>query len=950
MVYQCGVCLNEDDLDDGLVERGLYDEAESIVEIALECNYEKNCTRLYKGIEREEWDVIASFLDTGYWPGNFFPDDATPQDQARTWVTRFQPGSDTKLRWSQLPLHLAVVVEAPVGILRRLLELYPRAIRCTDDQHMLPLHLAMRYGADDDVVAYLLQEFPAAINVKGKNSRTTIECAMRSRKKARARILTTFVEQSRHGDGRELQAVKSDLEARDKAVDDLRSHMSSMETSFTIQSKDMTERIRDLTEQKKDLEWKLEGLKHAKEDLERKSSKVLNELQASKYQDEAESQKRMMILEELAHELEDAEKQVRAEERMLRDDLSKIELRVARSFSKDDLDSLKTEVNHLQVYRIEHRRAQTLAEIESLKGAIENSLSNPDGKSKEEIDSMKRAIQQLMSFDLKSDSDLSTIRKELGALKLELRTKRELSRTQKEMRDLKDALKGDDFKNSLESNDPELLSLQATIESMSLEHLEQMKPPQLLEIRKDLAILRKKLYDRQIFIQASRDMAEVKLAAAYQHARAHGFQKKQLESIQRTLLLVEQTGLVNLSTQQLLDLKLELLNMKSLIKEHESTDKMNAEMDLVRIDIETAMQHADTGTKKEIMVLKRLFESIPKGQGNDKFMELMEVKQRLVRLTNDMVSKREITKTKDELALMKRMLGQQMKENDHKTKQHLNLLKQDIDLLHTLKIDSLSRSDFEDVRSEMVSIWKKMAEVEDVLTAKRELEALKRQIATDIARAKGSERRELVAIMSTIDAVNLDNHVVQSHDDWLKLKDEIQAIKLDLKRKELKAIKRILEQQLKNPGDKTWEELAHIQEATNVINMVSLETANSSELTMMRANVETFLSNSRMTSKAKRRGIRRFFRIKPKKEESLVPYIPPAPPKVQTLVPPRVSKEAGIEVTASSDEDEEGDDKPFTTEYGDKVISKLLGNPRDTIVKGLHAPRDFERWRSAPAQ
>jgi hypothetical protein len=40
---------------------------------------------------------------------------------------------------------LAIVVSAPYGIVRRLIELYPQSVRCTDDQNMLPLHLASKF-------------------------------------------------------------------------------------------------------------------------------------------------------------------------------------------------------------------------------------------------------------------------------------------------------------------------------------------------------------------------------------------------------------------------------------------------------------------------------------------------------------------------------------------------------------------------------------------------------------------------------------------------------------------------------------------------------------------------------------------------------------------------------------------------------------------------------------
>lgn len=71
---------------------------------AKEVDYETNCTMLYRKIEETEWISVTSFLESGYWPGNFFADEMTPSEQARTWVTRFDHEDRKKLRWSQLPL------------------------------------------------------------------------------------------------------------------------------------------------------------------------------------------------------------------------------------------------------------------------------------------------------------------------------------------------------------------------------------------------------------------------------------------------------------------------------------------------------------------------------------------------------------------------------------------------------------------------------------------------------------------------------------------------------------------------------------------------------------------------------------------------------------------------------------------------------------------------------
>jgi hypothetical protein len=135
----------------------------------LECDYDKNPTNLYQAIEGQAWVPVLEFIETGKWDHMYSKDRLTPSVQARTWVTRFE--KDGSVRWSQLPLHAALIFGAPKKIISALIDLYPLSIRCTDDQQMLPLHLAFRFGADDTVITLLLQFFPDALftkNIRGK--------------------------------------------------------------------------------------------------------------------------------------------------------------------------------------------------------------------------------------------------------------------------------------------------------------------------------------------------------------------------------------------------------------------------------------------------------------------------------------------------------------------------------------------------------------------------------------------------------------------------------------------------------------------------------------------------------------------------------------------------------------------------------------------------------------
>ena len=157
---------------------------QSEVLVVLECNYEINCTTLYKKIEdasaMTDWEAIIQFLDTGYWPGFPSAERVGPKRQAMTWVTSFGSFKENHVRYSQLPLHLAIVCGAPFSVLGRLIDLYPDAVCCTDDEGMLPIHLALRHGASKDTVNNLLLEFPGSVNIQDKFGFTPIQLNTRA--------------------------------------------------------------------------------------------------------------------------------------------------------------------------------------------------------------------------------------------------------------------------------------------------------------------------------------------------------------------------------------------------------------------------------------------------------------------------------------------------------------------------------------------------------------------------------------------------------------------------------------------------------------------------------------------------------------------------------------------------------------------------------------------------
>jgi hypothetical protein len=164
----------------------------------LECDYDTQCTKLYKLIENKQWEEVLYFMekgkfyDTTIFTSLFGKEPDPPIVQASTWVTALDETGD--VRWCQLPLHAAVTFRAPHSVIDKLVETYPKSVRCADDQDMLPLHYAFRFGCEDDVTALLTEKFPQAISKRAAKDRLPLDMAQYSPRPERGVIIDYFVE------------------------------------------------------------------------------------------------------------------------------------------------------------------------------------------------------------------------------------------------------------------------------------------------------------------------------------------------------------------------------------------------------------------------------------------------------------------------------------------------------------------------------------------------------------------------------------------------------------------------------------------------------------------------------------------------------------------------------------------------------------------------------------
>jgi ankyrin repeat protein len=124
---------------------------------SLECDFDKSPSDLYMCLMHKDWS-------------NSIRRCVQHPEEAKTWIYRKE--STGILRWKLLPIHAAIIFNAPVPVIDTLLHAYAEGAGCKDDQGMVPLHLAIRMNSDHTVVEKLVAAQPESVKAQDRKGRT----------------------------------------------------------------------------------------------------------------------------------------------------------------------------------------------------------------------------------------------------------------------------------------------------------------------------------------------------------------------------------------------------------------------------------------------------------------------------------------------------------------------------------------------------------------------------------------------------------------------------------------------------------------------------------------------------------------------------------------------------------------------------------------------------------
>jgi hypothetical protein len=139
----------------------------------IEVNYDVNPTLLYKFIEYKDWDESLDRIKDA-------------PEESKVWVYRVEDYNvedentivtqqKLNIRWRMLPLHVAIIFNAPIKVVMALYKSNPEGIMECDDRKMLPIHLACRVVSNVSVAQFLIYKSSKSLHALDYKGRTPLD-------------------------------------------------------------------------------------------------------------------------------------------------------------------------------------------------------------------------------------------------------------------------------------------------------------------------------------------------------------------------------------------------------------------------------------------------------------------------------------------------------------------------------------------------------------------------------------------------------------------------------------------------------------------------------------------------------------------------------------------------------------------------------------------------------
>ena len=141
-----------------------------------EADYDVQPTALYSMIEDRQWSAAAQRAESH------------PRE-VRTYVYRTDKKDRSSYKWRMLPIHAAILMDAPAFVIQALTSAYRKGTQFPDDTGDYPIHIAVKKHVSEEILNLLLQANPDSIELRNGDDRTPLDIANATRSHNKAYYL-----------------------------------------------------------------------------------------------------------------------------------------------------------------------------------------------------------------------------------------------------------------------------------------------------------------------------------------------------------------------------------------------------------------------------------------------------------------------------------------------------------------------------------------------------------------------------------------------------------------------------------------------------------------------------------------------------------------------------------------------------------------------------------------
>lgn len=571
----------------------------------LVCDYEENCTQLFRRIERKEWGPIKVFLESGYWPYFVIEDRVPPAEQVRTWVmTMDLESTEPKVKEKQLPLHLALVLRAPAIVLQLLIDLYPASASNRDTNGRLPLDLALAHSADDAIVLSLLEVFPNAVQAKNNHYPTVLQYASKRSKNVCCRIVTKFGEENKvdknHANPESLQNLSNEQLA---TLTNLLVLLEQERLSAKSVSAQRTARLAIANQELEQLE---DSLRQAQMSLDIAKSLKLSEIQPRNLCRATEEKERVDLLEPAFCEAKGIAERLGKDVEFMRTYMDDIQVYINRTFDIARNDDIEGQVNALKTRRIHHDRERATIEVDILKQKLHNKLNHLHVSCTDDIEAAKMVLKGLDSSNLQEESheDLMELETELVPVQKELKRDEDKERNKKELQLIRRLLENElQQQNDMATDDLE--HVKSAIVSLKFFQMEKAHLRKLLTMKQETQTIKNNVQFKVLIRQTKRELSDMKAAIEEQLLKSPESESEAALSsmiVATSKMCFPDIGSRNI--EEVLSLRQELISLRAKLGQIKAFENMKRELRLLALDVKKEMKNS-TGVNNSGLAFMR---------------------------------------------------------------------------------------------------------------------------------------------------------------------------------------------------------------------------------------------------------------------------------------------------------------------------------------------------------